>query len=228
MTNNPKRHVPKSASTNKMKLTRSLTRQRGNVEEKIAAALERLSLVSKSLLWDAAKKEGLAAKGLSPIQIQFLLCLLNHLRRQCRVSQLAREFGLTQATVSDAVKSLVLKGFLLREPSAEDGRSHTLKLTPSGRRLAKKLSDWQSPITEQIKDFPPDAKITVMTFLMELIRSLQRSGIIEVARICFSCGNFQENAHPGSKKPHHCNLTSTPLAVIDLNIDCPMYEALMT
>lgn len=223
MTSKPKRHKTNSASTNRVSLSQSPPRPEESLEGKIVSALERLSLASKILLWDAAKREGFAEKGLSPIQIQFLLFLPNHLEGQCRVSQLAREFGLTQATVSDAVKSLVSKGLVSKKPSKRDGRAYTLRLTASGKRLAKRMVNWPDAIRLQLKEFSDETKTIVMAFLMELIRSLQRSGIIEVARMCISCGNFQEDAHPDSRRPHHCSLTDTPLAVIDLNVDCPMH-----
>lgn len=223
MTSKRKRHKTKPGSTNRVGLSQSPSRPEEYLEDKIVTALERLSLASKILLWDAAKKEGLAEKGLSPIQIKFLLFLPNHLEGQCRVSQLAKEFGLTQATVSDAVKSLVSKGLVSKKPSREDGRVQTLQLTPAGKRLANRMANWPDAIRLQLKEFSDETKTTVMVFLMELIRSLQRSGIIEVARMCISCGNFREDAHPDSERPHHCSLTDTPLAITDLNVDCPMH-----
>ncbi|MGQ9629030.1 MAG: MarR family winged helix-turn-helix transcriptional regulator [bacterium] len=190
-----------------------------DVEGKIVAALERLSWALRVLLWDVAKEEGL-----SPIQIRFLLYLMGHSRELCRVSQLAREFGLTQPTVSDAVKSLVGKGLVCRGPWEGDGRVYTLELTPSGRSLAERISGWQSAVREQIERFPPDMKETAMIFLMELIKSLREVGIIEVARMCISCDHFLRDAHPGGERPHHCALTDTPLAVSELNVDCAMHS----
>jgi len=223
MSGKPRQNEPKRASTKTVRLIRSSSRQHESLDEKLVSALERLCLASKILLWDAAKKQGFAEKGLSPIQIQFLLFLTNHPEGQCKVSQLAREFGLTQATVSDAVRSLVSKGLVSRKPSKSNGRAYTLHLTPSGKRLAKRMASWPDAIMLQLKEFSNETKTTVMAFLMELIRSLQRSGVIEVARMCISCGNFRENAHPGSERPHHCSLTDTPFGVIDLNFDCPEY-----
>ncbi|HID10284.1 MAG TPA: MarR family transcriptional regulator, partial [Candidatus Latescibacteria bacterium] len=70
------------------------------------------------------------------------------------MSGLSKEFGLTQATVSDAVRSLVEKGLVSRSPCWEDGRVQVLGLTSSGRELTKRISDWQVPIIEQIEAFP--------------------------------------------------------------------------
>ncbi len=75
--------------------------QHGDVDSKIVASLERLSQVFRLLLRKEAQK-----RGLSPIQAQFLVYLLFHDLDLRRVGRLAEEFGLTRATVSDAVGSL--------------------------------------------------------------------------------------------------------------------------
>ncbi|MFQ5906154.1 MAG: MarR family winged helix-turn-helix transcriptional regulator [bacterium] len=190
------------------------------LDTRIVAGLDKLSLASRILLWDTAKQ-----KSLSPIQIQFLLYLANHPRERRRVTQLAREFGLTKPTVSAAVKSLTAKRLVSRRPCKEDGRVHTLDLTTLGKSVAKRMSNWQGAIGNRIQNFPQGTKETVMLFLMELIRSLHAAGIIKVARMCTLCENFRKDAHPGSEKRHHCALTDTPLAVSDMNIDCTTHQA---
>ncbi|WP_207890350.1 MarR family winged helix-turn-helix transcriptional regulator [Rubrobacter taiwanensis] len=98
--------------------------QHGGVDAKIVAALERLGQVFLTLL-----RERAAEAGLSPIQARFLLYHAVELRR---VGQLAREFGLTPATVSDAVDALEDKGLLSRDP---DRRAdvHHLPVLPARR-----------------------------------------------------------------------------------------------
>jgi DNA-binding MarR family transcriptional regulator len=188
------------------------------VDERLVSAVERLSILFRYLLWDAAKVEKL-----SPIQIQFLLYLGKHSGSLCTVSRLAREFGLTKATVSDAVKALLRKGLLVKTRSAEDGRSSTLRLSVSGRRVAAKLEAWPDVVKRHLGQFPPDAKENVMVFLMDLIGSLQRAGVIEVARMCLSCGNFRRNIRPGAPRPHECTLTGRAIGNADLKIDCDLH-----
>ncbi|OGC83445.1 MAG: hypothetical protein A2W07_07430 [candidate division Zixibacteria bacterium RBG_16_43_9] len=161
---------------------------------------------------------------MSPIQIQFFLYLNSHTKRQRRISHLAEEFGLTQATVSDAVKALMKKGLLLKMRSQEDGRIATLELTPSGRRLVVRLLGWQSALQEQIKKFPPETKEVVMIFLMEVIAQLQKAGIISIVRMCITCGFFRRDAYPGAERPHHCELTDRPIANSELRIDCHRHK----
>ncbi|MFQ6083563.1 MAG: MarR family winged helix-turn-helix transcriptional regulator [Candidatus Aminicenantia bacterium] len=198
-------------------------KQQQDINSKIVAALERLSQALRILLWNIAKE-----KNLSPIQIQFLLYLSNHPKERRRVSNLAKEFGLTQATVSDTVKALMEKGLISKKPYQKDGRVSTLELTSSGKRLVVKLSGWQTAFKEQIKQFSPETKETVIIFLMELITSLQRAGIISIARMCIVCSFFQRDVHPGSESPHFCKLTNRPIANSELKIDCDKHKPIKT
>jgi DNA-binding MarR family transcriptional regulator len=89
-----------------------------DLDEKLIAALERLAHVLRTLLWE----EGVRSR-LSPIQIQTLLYLASHSEELCRVGQLAQEFNLTPATMSDAVDALEEKGLVVRRPWPKDGVS---------------------------------------------------------------------------------------------------------
>jgi DNA-binding MarR family transcriptional regulator len=120
--------------------------QHGNVDKKIVASLERLSQVFRILLRGEAQ-----GRGLSPIQAQFLIHLLHHGAVLRRVSQLAREFDLTRATVSDAVGSLEKKGLIRREPWPDDKRVTTLRLTPTGKHTAQELAAWANVVEEHLK-----------------------------------------------------------------------------
>ncbi len=194
--------------------------QHGDVDSKVVAALERLGEVFRLLLREKAQEHNL-----SPIQARFLVYLLHHGVEFRRVSQLAREFGLTQATVSDAVDSLEAKGLIGREPWPEDRRVVTLRPTAEGELLATELSAWADPITEHLRHrSSPEESEVVMCFLMRLIDSLQRSGVITVARMCVTCRFFQRDAHQGATSRNRCGLLDVPLAGSDLRIDCPEHE----
>jgi DNA-binding MarR family transcriptional regulator len=196
--------------------------QHHDVDARIVAALERLSQVFRVRLREEARR-----RNLSPIQAQFLVYLLHHDVVLRRVSQLAREFDLTQATVSDAVASLETKGLLRREQWPEDRRVVTLRLTPEGDGLATSLSNWADPIREHVEGFSKGERETAMGFLMELAGSLQRSGLITVARMCVTCRFFRRDVRPGEASPHHCGLLNLPLGGSDLRVDCPEHEALV-
>jgi DNA-binding MarR family transcriptional regulator len=193
--------------------------QHDDVDARIVAALERLSQVFRVRLGEEARR-----RNLSPIQAQFLIHLLHHDVELRRVSRLAREFDLTQATVSDAVASLETKGLVRREHWPGDRRVVTLRLTPDGEKLATTLSNWADPIGEHLERFSPGEREAVMRFLIELVGSLQRSGLITVARMCVTCRFFRRDVRPEGASPHHCGLLDVPLGGSDLRVDCPEHE----
>jgi DNA-binding MarR family transcriptional regulator len=193
--------------------------QHGDVDKKIVASLERLSQALRVLLREEAQ-----GHGLSPIQAQFLVHLLFHGVGLGRVGRLARQFDLTRATVSDAVSSLEKKGLVEREHWPEDKRVATLRLTPAGEEVARGLATWANPIEELLASTPPEEKEVVIRFLMRLVASLQRSGVVTIARMCVSCRFFRPDAHPGDGSPHHCAFLDLPLARSDLRIDCPEHK----
>jgi DNA-binding MarR family transcriptional regulator len=193
--------------------------QHGDVDKKIVASLERLSQAFRVLLRAEAQEHGL-----SPIQAQFLVHLLFHGPDLRRVGRLAEEFDLTRATVSDAVSSLEKKGLVERGPWPEDRRVATLRLTPPGEEAARGLAMWANAVEESLTASSPEEKEVMMGFLMRFIASLQRAGVVTVARMCVSCRFFRPDAHPGEESPHHCALLDLPLARSDLRVDCPEHE----
>lgn len=188
-------------------------------DAKIVAALERIGHAMRLLLWDAVK-----GRNLTPVQAQILLYLQGHGENVGRVSHIAREFGLTPATVSDSVSALETKGLLQREAWEGDARVATLKLTGAGAAMARELKDWTKHLRESVADFPPSDQDETLLFLMGLIERLQQRGVITVARMCVTCRFFRRNAHPAAPAPYHCALLDKPLAIATLRVDCPEHE----
>lgn len=191
--------------------------QHQRVDSKIVATLERLTQALRVLLWEKAQQHGL-----SPIQIQILVFIANHSAPLRRVGHLAREFGMTAATISDAVSTLEEKQLLLRVTSAADRRAMDLKLTPAGRRQAHKLSGWADSVREAIAPIPEPDKIVTLNSLMSLIYELQKSGTVTVARMCLSCRHFVQS--PDATSPHFCNLLNKSLVSTELRVDCAEHE----
>ncbi len=190
-----------------------------SVDTKVVAALERIGHAMRLLLWEAVK-----GRGLTPIQAQILLYIQGHGENLSRVSHIAREFGLTPATVSDSVSALERKGLLWRQVWGGDARVATLKLTDAGVAIARELEDWTGHLRESVADFPPGEQGKALLFLMGLIERLQKRGVITVARMCSTCRFFRRNWHAQGPAPHHCALLDKALAVSDLRVDCPEHE----
>ncbi|RFA07658.1 hypothetical protein B7R21_15930 [Subtercola boreus] len=58
-----------------------------------------------------------------------------------RPSELSTALDATATSVSKAIAKMDDAGFIIREPSPDDHRSHTVLLTPEGRRAAQEIYD---------------------------------------------------------------------------------------
>ncbi len=192
----------------------------GDIDRTIAAALDKLTQVQRILLWDIAKHEKL-----SPIQIQFLLHLQRYPDALRTVSVLAREFDLTKATVSDALSALEDKGIIARERDEADRRSHIVRLTAKGARLADRVGPWQDALVRHIGRLPRADRERLLGSLMTLIKSLHDDGVISVARMCIACENFVRGR---DGEPHRCVLAGHAIAEADLSIGCAHYRSAST
>ncbi len=182
---------------------------------KLLESLERVSRVFKAALWAEAKREGM-----SPLQVQILLYLHDNPRRPGGVSRLSREFGVTQATISDAVRSLAEKEFLVKIVRPEDRRLKQLKLSLKGHRLAIRTRQRRGLLEARMAGFPIDRKEATLRFLLEFLHQLQKEGLLTEMRLCLSCGNFEPRPDPGPGEAFYCALTQTPLTITDVNFNC--------
>lgn len=191
-----------------------LTEQNQKIESRIVVALERISEAFRVLLWNESKENSL-----SPIQIQILIFIYFHSPEKCKVGYLADEFNMTKATISDSVKVLLSKELVTKETDPNDTRSFTLSLTNEGKKIAKKASLFASSIEQPIEKLTQEQKTIMLNGLLKLIYDLNKSGIITIQRMCFTCSNYQyKNGF------HYCTLLKSKLAENELRIDCPEHE----
>ncbi|PNQ72159.1 MarR family transcriptional regulator [Hanstruepera neustonica] len=197
-----------------MKSSFDLNRQNKNTESKIVVALERISEAFRVLLWNESKENSL-----SPIQIQILIFIQFHAQEKCKVGYLADEFNMTKATISDSVRVLLSKELVTKETDPIDTRSYSLSLTDEGKSIAKKASFFASLIEQPIEKLTQEQKTIMLNGLLKLIYDLNKSGIITIQRMCFTCSFY--NAENGI---HYCNLLKTKLTESEIRVDCPEHE----
>ena len=197
-------------------------RQKGglNADERIAASLERLAYVLGVLERDATR-----AHTLSTMQVRLLAYLHTLSDALCRVSQVARDFALTQATVSESVSALETRGLVSRSPLPEDRRVHVLQLTDRGRALAERLPTGTLIMRPHLQAFSTDEKEQLAGLLTKLIRELHEGGVITISRMCVTCGFYREDGTPGGVRQRYCTLLEQTLAPDELRVDCPEYKA---
>jgi len=208
----------KKVITNRMDIMKKssfhLTEQNQKIESRIVVALERISEAFRVLLWNESKENSL-----SPIQIQILIFIYFHSLEKCKVGYLADEFNMTKATISDSVKILLSKELVTKETDPIDTRSFSLSLTYEGKKIAKKASLFASSIEQPIEKLTQEQKTIMLNGLLKLIYDLNKSGIITIQRMCFSCSNYQLE-----KGVHYCKLLKSQLAENELRVDCPEHE----
>ncbi len=195
----------------------NLNEQNQKIESRIVVALERISEAFRVLLWNESKENSL-----SPIQIQILIFIYFHSTEKCKVGYLADEFNMTKATISDSVKVLLSKELVTKETDPNDTRSFSLSLTNEGKKIAKKASLFASSIEQPIEKLTQEQKAIMLNGLLKLIYDLNKSGIITIQRMCFTCSNYQLD-----NGVHYCKLLKSKLADNELRVDCPEHELLI-
>ncbi|MGE4347458.1 MAG: MarR family winged helix-turn-helix transcriptional regulator [Flavobacteriaceae bacterium] len=193
-----------------------LKQQNESIESKIVASLERIAQSFRVLLWQESKEFSL-----SPIQVQVLIFLLHHSDEKRKVSYLASEFNMTKATISDTIKALEQKELISKEFEPTDTRSFIINLTEKGRDIADRTSMFTKEIRTPIDKLHPDDKENMLLGLFDVIRHLNKSGVITIQRMCMSCSYYQSS---NMGKQHFCKLLNQKLQVQDLRIDCPEHK----
>lgn len=193
-----------------------LEHQNSSIESKIVASLERVSQAFRVLLWNESKEFSL-----TPIQVQLLIFLLHHSDEKRKVSYLADEFNMTKATISDTVKTLEQKQLIKKEYETHDTRSYIIHLTKKGKDTAEQTSLFAKQIQVPIDKLHVTDKENLLLSLLDIIHHLNKSGIITIQRMCFTC-HFYKSDKNGQK--HFCGLLNTNLADNDLRIDCAEHK----
>ena len=195
-----------------------LEHHNSNIESKIIASLERVSQAFRVLLWNESKEHSL-----SPIQVQVLIFLLYHSDQKRKVSYLADEFNMTKATISDTVKTLEQKLFIRKEYEQHDTRSYIIHLTEKGKEIAEQTSLFAKEIQIPIDKLHSTEKENLLLNLLDIIKHLNKSGVITIQRMCFTCHFYKTN-----KNGHFCNLLNSSIADNELRIDCPEHKQKQT
>ncbi|TRX59104.1 MarR family transcriptional regulator [Fulvivirga sp. M361] len=192
----------------------NLEAQQLNTSSKIVVGLERISEAFKVLLWKQAK-----TLGLSPIQIQLLIFIAFHKYELCNVSHLAKEFNVTKATVSDAVKVLDKKGLIIKTHSSTDSRSYIITLSSKGKQIVNQTNSFADPIKSVLENVNKTDLDQLYGTLTQLIYGLNRSGILDVQRTCYGCQFYEKK-----ERDHYCHLLKKKLFTNEIRLDCPEYN----
>jgi DNA-binding MarR family transcriptional regulator len=186
--------------------------QNSSIESRIVASLERVSQAFRVLLWNESKEFSL-----TPIQVQVLIFLLHHADEKRKVSYLADEFNMTKATISETIKTLEQKKLIKKEYEPLDTRSFIIHLTKAGKDTAEQTSLFAKQIQVPIDKLHSSDKENLLLSLLDIIHHLNKSGVITIQRMCFTCHFYKSNKQG---QAHFCGLLNTKLAATELRMDC--------
>jgi DNA-binding MarR family transcriptional regulator len=186
-----------------------------STEQSILIGLSKVSLALKSQSWQDAGEYGV-----SPTQAQILALLQPKGSEGMRLSEVAAGLAVTPATASDAVRVLDRKGLVLKKRSTEDARAISIVLTPQGQALAARTSCWSDLLLGAVDELSAPEQTVFLGGLIKMIRKLQESGQIPIAKMCLTCRFFQSDLYPDSDTPHHCDFVDAPFGDRDLRLEC--------
>ncbi len=117
---------------------------------------EKLGKVIENLLWQQASEHEL-----SPLQIRILLTI-QYKKTDISASQLAKQFNLSKATISVALRPLEEKKMLVKKISEQDGRSSYLHLTDWGKQIAHISGFYLEPLYQVITPISIEEKEVIL------------------------------------------------------------------
>jgi len=183
---------------------------KSSIDQKIVAAFERISQALRAMSWSYSK-----SLSLNPAQTQVLVFLYGHPKLFLKISLLAKEFGITNATMSDTVRLLEEKQLVRKTLFVQGSRNYFLSLTDKGKDLAKLASSYTHTLTDILKVLPISDSEGLLGSLSNIIYGLYKSGVSPVQRMCKTC-----KFHNEVDGTTYCHLLKKPLDKTELQIDC--------
>lgn len=159
------------------------------------------------------QRQAAVGAGLLPVQ----LAILGYLRAANRYSNtpqcLTEYLGLTKGTVSQSLKILEERGWVVRQADASDRRVVRLALSDTGREVLDSAADdaWQAAA----RHLPSGDQDSLRTLLTRLLASWQLERQGKTFGVCRTCRHFR----PGETS-HQCGLTGEALSDADSTQIC--------
>lgn len=186
-------------------------------DTQILFALGRIAAALRSGRWQSAGEQGLV-----PAQAEILTRIA---RQPARPAEVAAHLGVSAASASDSISSLVAKGLALRLPDPEDGRAQRLVPTAAGLRLAETLAAAPTAVQGALAALSSQDQAGMLRALTLIIRTLQEARAIPVQRMCVTCRHFRPRVHANADHPHHCAFVDAAFGDASLRLDCGEHEA---
>lgn len=190
----------------------------GDPAERIVDALDRIARGLRT------HRQAIAGGlGLTPLQLDLLLAVdeLPARAGPATPGVLARELGVRQPTVTEALATLERKGRIRRGTDATDRRRTVVELADAGRAAVGEARLGRRMVEDRLRAQPEQAQGASLEALLSMIEGLLDAGVLSVARTCTTCRFFER--HDGDAR---CGLLEMPLPPRALRVDCPEHEPL--
>ncbi|MCS6983845.1 MAG: MarR family transcriptional regulator [Leptospiraceae bacterium] len=180
--------------------------------ERIYLYLERLSRALRHYQNEVAFRHELSA-----LQLQILLSLLRV--GKATPGFLSKDLQVSYPTISDAVRTLEKKGFVVASLSGEDARQRPVELSEMGFILAQ---DLQKEVMRPWDLFSEQEEETrTLVVLHELVARLFANKALEEAPVCMTCCYFEKKG-----RNYFCHLLQKSMDAFELKAFCPDHKAL--
>jgi len=141
------------------------------------------------------------------------------------VADVAREIGITQATVCDSIGSLTAKHLVSRRRSTRDRRAVSLTLTETGKHRLHQLEELPDPLRVACHTLATKEQAALYRISIKIIRGLEEEGPLPPSRMCVRCKFFDPFRYADTQLPYHCQRADAQFAEDGLRIDCSIFEA---
>ncbi len=150
------------------------------VTPEIEATAVRLGgLISHIFVYDGGRQlRAIDEQGLNLAQLKVLLALVGDMRAgsDCVGAELSERLGVSGATISRTVDSLVEKGLLTRAEDPQDRRRRVLAVTELGFNFVDRVAAARlAGIEEFVADLPERHRISLDRVLDEILGSIDTS-----------------------------------------------------
>lgn len=184
-------------------------------QHRLVVGLAKIGLAARHHAW-----RGAHGQNLTPTQGQILALLRSQPEAGLRLSAVASQLAVSQATISESVRVLSEKGLVRKDRATDDGRAVALYLTEAGEAAADQAAGWSDYLLSALDALTPREQEAFLRGIVKLIRALQVRGEIPLTGMCVTCSFFQPNVRPGAAFPHHCAFVDAPLRDSLLRLDC--------
>jgi len=180
-----------------------------------AIALEQLAALVRAQSWRSA-----GTPSLSPTQAA-VLRMLHAAPEGLRAGRMAARLAVSPASLSDSLRTLAAKGWLVRLADAQDRRASRWCLTAAGKPLAQQLAAPSIGAALLMEGLDADDLGALLRVTQLVVAQAQRQGLADGLRTCLGCGHFRPYASGERSAPHLCDFTGQPFGDPQLRVDCP-------